>query len=42
MSLHFFLLFIYIRLFVFYTTLTHLEIKKKYIDRTHGEKLDYN
>ena len=38
----FFLWFIYIRLFVICTTLNHLEILKKYIDRTHSVKLNNN
>ena len=38
----FFLWFIYIRLFIFCTTLTQLEIKNIYIDRTCGAKLDNN
>ena len=40
--IRFFLWFIYIRLFVICTTLNHLEILKKYIDRTHSVKLNNN
>ena len=36
--------FIYIRLFLFCTTITHLKqkLKKKNLDRTHGAILDNN